>query len=217
VAISIVAIVLLLAVSGAAGLYFVRQASMLRKEAQRALAAEMRAREQADVATAVAQLVEQEANQRVGELPVEPANPAFAERKPAWRTSASSISQEIETVLRAQESAWNEGDLESFMKHYWKSGDLTFSSGGKTTRGWDETMARYRARYPTPQSMGTVSFQDLETHALGETSAYVLGRWRVDREQEPLRGNFSLVMRQIDGRWLIVHDHTSRWEEPKEP
>jgi ketosteroid isomerase-like protein len=29
-------------------------------------------------------------------------------------------------------------------------------------------------------------------------------------ESEPASGNFSLVFRKIDGRWVIVHDHTSR-------
>ena len=28
-------------------------------------------------------------------------------------------------------------------------------------------------------------------------------------ESEPVGGNFTLVLRKIDGRWMIVHDHTS--------
>jgi hypothetical protein len=37
-----------------------------------------------------------------------------------------------------------------------------------------------------------------------------LGEWKLERDEEPVSGNFSLVFRKIDGRWVIVHDHTSR-------
>jgi len=36
-----------------------------------------------------------------------------------------------------------------------------------------------------------------------------------ERESEPLSGNFSLVFRKLDGRWVIVHDHTSRGDGVK--
>ena len=103
------------------------------------------------------------------------------------------------------------------MEHYWKSEELTFSSGGKTTRGWTETLNRYRERYPTPEKMGRLSLSGLEITPLGDSAALVLGQWNVERESEPLSGNFSLVVRKFDDRWLIVHDHTSRHSEPRDP
>lgn len=124
----------------------------------------------------------------------------------------------VQSVLRAQEAAWNRGDIPAFMEHYWKSDDLTFSSGGKTTRGWQATLDNYRKRYPTRDAMGRVSFSELEITPLGgfsdeDGAAMVLGRWQLDRESEPVGGNFTLVFRKIDGRWVIVHDHTSRAAE----
>lgn len=119
----------------------------------------------------------------------------------------------VESVLRAQEEAWNRGDLDAFMAHYWKSDDLTFSSGGKTTRGWNATMKRYLERYPTREKMGRVSFGELEIMPLGDSAALVLGQWKLDRESEPVAGNFSLILRKLDGHWVIAHDHTSRLEE----
>jgi ketosteroid isomerase-like protein len=47
----------------------------------------------------------------------------------------------------------------------------------------------------------------------GDAAAMVLGEWKVDRANEPVGGNFTLVVRKFDGRWVIVHDHTSRSEE----
>ncbi len=125
---------------------------------------------------------------------------------------ADSIRAEVEAVLRAQEKAWNRGDIDAFVDHYWKSDALTFSSSGKTTRGWTDTLNRYRQRYPTPEKMGHLTMSNLEIAALGSRAALVLGEWNLARESEPLSGNFSLVLRKIGDRWLIIHDHTSRTE-----
>jgi beta-aspartyl-peptidase (threonine type) len=119
----------------------------------------------------------------------------------------------IEGVLRAQQDAWNGGDVRAFMDHYWKSDDLTFSSGGKTTRGWQATFDRYRERYPTREKMGRLTLSGLEITPLGDAAALVLGEWKLDRQSEPVGGNFTLVLRKIDGRWVIAHDHTSRLVE----
>ncbi len=119
-------------------------------------------------------------------------------------------------ILRDQEAAWNDGDVERFMQHYWKSDRLTFSSGGKVTRGWKNTLANYRRRYPTAERMGKTHFKNLEVFPLGETAALVLGEWFLQRQPDPLHGNFSVVFQKIDGRWVIIHDHTSRAADEKQ-
>ena len=117
----------------------------------------------------------------------------------------------IERVLTEQAAAWNRGDLEAFMDGYWRSPDLVFTSGGNVQRGWQTTLDRYVASYGTsPETMGRLTFSDLEIHPLGDGAAWALGRWRLDYEDgENPGGVFTLVFREIDGRWLIVHDHTS--------
>jgi L-asparaginase / beta-aspartyl-peptidase len=123
------------------------------------------------------------------------------------------IRASLKAVFRLQEEAWNRGDIDAFMKHYWKSNDLTFSSGGKTTRGWQATLDRYRQRYPTRETMGRLTLSGFEITPLGDSAAFVLGQWKLDRKTEPVSGNFTLIVRKIDGRWVIVHDHTSRLVE----
>jgi ketosteroid isomerase-like protein len=120
---------------------------------------------------------------------------------------------QITAVLDEQAKHWNAGDLDRFMDYYWKSDDLTFSSGGKITRGWQATLDRYRARYPTTEEMGSLSFDKIEAFPLADGAALVLGEWKLARDADPVGGNFSLVLRRIDGRWLIVHDHTSALRE----
>ncbi len=116
----------------------------------------------------------------------------------------------IAGVLDTQVEAWNRGDLEAFMEGYWKSSDLVFTSGGRVQRGWQTTLDRYRAAYgERTETMGRLMFTDLEVHELERESAWALGRWRLETDGELRGGVFSLVFRRIDGRWLIVHDHTT--------
>ncbi len=63
--------------------------------------------------------------------------------------------------------------------------------------------------------MGRLTLSDFEMMPLGDSAALVLGKWKLDRKSEPVSGNFTLVVRKIDGRWLIVHDHTSRLADEK--
>ena len=116
----------------------------------------------------------------------------------------------ITQVLHEQARAWNRGDIDGFMEHYWKSDELTFSSGGQTTQGWSATLANYKKKYPTREAMGDLSFSDLRFRSIGQDAVLVLGRWRLNRNSDSVGGNFSLVFQRMGGCWLIVHDHTSR-------
>jgi uncharacterized protein (TIGR02246 family) len=121
--------------------------------------------------------------------------------------------KKITALLSKQADLWNAGDIDGFLEYYWKSEGLTFSSGGTTRRGWEATRNRYNKRYPTPERMGHTTFSELEIRLLGNSAAMVLGRWDLQREPDPIGGNFTLVLEKIDGKWLIIHDHTSQLAE----
>lgn len=123
----------------------------------------------------------------------------------------SSVQPAIERILAEQAAAWNRGDIDGFMAHYWNSDQLTFSAAGQTQRGWRATRDRYRERYPTAERMGRLMFDSLESRWLGGSgdAVLVLGRWHLEREPDPMGGNFTLILEKIDGRWVITHDHTS--------
>jgi ketosteroid isomerase-like protein len=124
------------------------------------------------------------------------------------------MTKEIEAVIEAQRDAWNRADLESFMKGYWQSADLTFAGSSGVTRGWQAVLERYRDRYKDAQAMGRLDFTDLEVHPLGIDAAFVLGRWHLQRPTDELGGVFTLVFQRFPQGWKIVHDHTSL-DEPK--
>lgn len=117
---------------------------------------------------------------------------------------------EVRAVLDAQVEAWNRGDLETFMKGYWKSDGLTFFSGATRTAGYDGTVARYQKKYKEDgQVMGHLSFRELEVTPLGRDAAFVRGEWHLVRGKETMGGLFTLIFRKIAGAWKIVHDHTA--------
>ncbi len=121
----------------------------------------------------------------------------------------------ISAVLKAQQTAWNCGDVDAFLKGYWHSPELTFSGSSGVARGWDGVMARYRRNYPDKAAMGQLDFSELEFRFLGPDSALVLGRWHLKRERDELGGVFSLVWQRFPEGWKIIHDHTSAVEPPK--
>lgn len=134
---------------------------------------------------------------------------------PAEDPAGEGVPVAVRVVLARQQARWNAGDLEGFLQDYWKSPKLTFSSGGETRRGFRETRERYLKTYGSGEQMGRLGFSELETTPLGDEAAMTIGRWRltragVDGGEEILAGNFTLILRRIDGRWVIVHDHTSR-------
>ncbi len=122
--------------------------------------------------------------------------------------------EKIEALLILQDGCWNRGDIEGFMETYWKSEKLTFSGGGKTTRGWQATLDRYKTSYPRDK-MGQLHFDGLETTLLADHVAVVLGKWHLDINGDKKDGNFSLVMKKFDGQWKIVHDHSSTLDKEK--
>jgi ketosteroid isomerase-like protein len=116
----------------------------------------------------------------------------------------------VRGVLLAQLQAWNRGDLDGYMRGYVKSDELVFTSGGKVRRGWDETYAKYKAKYGNARStMGTLAFEILGVQALGADGAIVLGRWSLTNTPVAGSGVFSVALERTKAGWVVVHDHTS--------
>lgn len=146
-----------------------------------------------------------------------PPTPTTIAQEPSEEIFSDATKSEIESVLRAQAKAWNEGSLERFMETYWKSDKLTFSGGGKTTNGWQATLDNYRNGYAPPKEMGKLHFDKLNVMMIESKSALVLGDWHLRMNKGANRdGNFSLVLKKFGNDWKIIHDHSSTLEAPKD-
>lgn len=125
------------------------------------------------------------------------------------QTKNEKISGAIKDVMNAQVAAWNAGDLEGFMKGYWKSDEMKFVSGDNVANGWQAALDRYKKSYDTKAKMGTLEFSDLQVNVLSKDAAVVLGSWSVVSEKGNPKGKFTLIFHKFKDGWKIVHDHTS--------
>ena len=126
---------------------------------------------------------------------------------------ASSSVAEIQSVLTAQQDAWNHGDIDAFMNGYARSASTVFVSQDEVSRGWETVRDRYRVKYSDRTKMGTLSFSEIEVTMLSPESAVVLGRWRLKRTDDEPHGRFTLILKHLPEGWRIVHDHTSAAKE----
>ena len=117
--------------------------------------------------------------------------------------------QAIRQVIATQEDAWNRADIESFMEGYWKSDSLMFIGSRGITFGWQSTLESYKKGYPNAEAMGKLTFTILSLQMLSPESAYVIGKWHLTRAKDEVGGHFTLLWKKIDGKWVIVADHTS--------
>ncbi len=115
----------------------------------------------------------------------------------------------IRSVLETQTKAWNDGDIEGFMKGYWNSPDLVFVGGDNVTRGWQPTLDNYKKKYDSREKMGVLTFSGLQIDVLSKDAAVVLGSWSLARDKDNPHGKFTLVFRRFKDGWKIIHDHTS--------
>jgi len=118
-------------------------------------------------------------------------------------------SQQIENVLNTQKDAWNRGDMEGYMDGYWQSDSLVFVGSNGITKGWQQTLERYKKSYPDKKTMGRLNFVFEQIDIIGGDEAFVLGRWSLKRVKGDLGGFFTLRLRKITGAWKIILDHSS--------
>lgn len=115
----------------------------------------------------------------------------------------------IRTLLDHQVQAWNEGNIERFMTTYWKSDSLMFIGKNGVTYGWANTLNNYRKNYPDTAAMGKLSFDILYIKRLSFQYFQVIGKWKLQRSIGDLAGHYSLLIKKISGKWVIVSDHSS--------
>jgi hypothetical protein len=110
--------------------------------------------------------------------------------------------------MKTQESAWNNGNIKGFMDYYWKNDSLKFIGSKGIVYGWQKTLDSYLKNYPDKETMGVLKFTIEEATQLSKASIYIIGKWELKKEK-PAGGYFTLLWKKINGKWVIVSDHTS--------
>lgn len=121
---------------------------------------------------------------------------------------------EIETMLARSAANWNRGDLDAFVADYLPGNGTTYIGSRGVLRGPADIRAAYAPRFAPGGARDSLSFQlvdvdPLAPDVLNVIATYILARHVGARDSVTARGPTSLVMRRVDGRWRIVHDHSS--------
>ena len=85
--------------------------------------------------------------------------------------------KEILKNLSDSQTAWNNGDLENFMKGYQKNEKLVYIGKNGKTYGWHPTLDNYKKSYPNKEKMGILSFSNIEVENINKEYAFVTGAW----------------------------------------
>ena len=104
--------------------------------------------------------------------------------------------------------AWNNGDIDAFMQTYWQNDSLLFVSS-PPIYGWKTTLERYKKHYPDSAAMGKLSFELLQLKQLSAEYYFAMGKWHLTRTVGDVAGVFSLLFQKINGKWLIIVDHSN--------
>ncbi len=118
---------------------------------------------------------------------------------------------EIRNALAVQDKAWNAGDINGFMQTYWQSDSLMFIGKSGVTYGWQNTFDNYKKAYPDVATMGKLSVTYIEMKRLSVLYYHVVGKWHLERSESKgnQEGHFTLLLKKIKGKWVIVSDHSS--------
>ncbi len=125
--------------------------------------------------------------------------------------SCSTSSQEsdkdsILSIMKIQEKAWSNNDIDGFMDGYWKNDSLKFYGSNGLTYGWENTLANYKKRYPTKDHSGTLNFKINDISKIDDNSYYVMGEYYLTRNVGDANGIFMIIFKKINGEWKIIAD-----------
>lgn len=131
---------------------------------------------------------------------------AFALLSCKAQTTESQDKEAILAVMKTQEIAWSQNNLEGFMQGYWKSDSLKFYGRSGLTKGWQQTLDNYKKGYPSKEHSGTLNFTINDISKIDDGSYWVMGQYFLKRSVGDAEGVFMIIFKKINGVWKIVAD-----------
>ena len=115
----------------------------------------------------------------------------------------------IRKILDTQTESWNKGDLQNFMIGYWENESLMFIGKSGITYGYTNTLNNYKKGYPDTAAMGKLVFNIITVKRLSGKYYHVVGKWHLKRSIGDLSGHYTLLFKKINGKWVVIADHSS--------
>src|SRR5690242_13868366 len=102
--------------------------------------------------------------------------------------SQQSDEQAVRKLLSTQSEAWNKGNIDEFMKGYWKDDSLMFIGKSGITYGYKNTLNNYKKNYGNADLMGKLAFTLIKIQRLSPEYYYVVGKWQLARKAGDVSG-----------------------------
>ena len=122
------------------------------------------------------------------------------------QTNQEDDKEAILKVMKLQEEAWSNHDIEGFMQGYWQSDSLKFFGSSGLTKGWQQTLDNYKKGYPTNEYSGKLTFTIHDVSKIEDGSYWVMGEYYLVRPVGNANGVFLIIFKKINGEWKIVAD-----------
>lgn len=117
---------------------------------------------------------------------------------------------EIRAMLVRSADAWNAGDLDTFLDDYADDSTTSFMAGGGPRYGFDWIRSHYAPRFEPGAHRDSLRFTHVHARPLGPDYAMATARFVLfSADSTTASGPFTLVLHRVNGRWKIIHDHTS--------
>ena len=143
-----------------------------------------------------------------------PDNTALADS--AKLLNSMTDEQQIDYTLSDLLGAWQLGDIEKLHKDYADDVSIVNGSWAAPILGWTNYLAVYQQQRARMQQ---VRMDRTNTYIkVSGTVAWACYQWDfagvVDGQQTESQGQTSLVLEKRNGRWIVVHNHTSLAARP---
>jgi uncharacterized protein (TIGR02246 family) len=117
--------------------------------------------------------------------------------------------QQIFRLLGKMADSWNAHDIDGYLAAYWQSPDLLVIIEGEQLKGWADVTSTYHRGYPNKDEMGTLLPDRIQIQMVSADVAVALDWWTVVLRKGKVLGTSTMVLRKIEGNWLIVVMHSS--------
>ncbi len=117
---------------------------------------------------------------------------------------------QVASMLDRQAAAWNAGDLERFMTAYHRSPESTYIGSSGLIEGYEGIRARYAPDFAAGAARDSLRFEALRVREVDTRVGVATARYVLEREGTVTStGPFTLVLLNVEGAWLIVHDQSA--------
>ena len=120
------------------------------------------------------------------------------------------VAVRVQSLLDEQVAAWNAGDLDGFMRGYHRSSSTTYLGSTGLIEGYDAIRARYAPGFAPGAARDSLRVEALRVREVDARVGLATARYVLEREGVmTATGQFTLVLLNVEGAWLIVHDQSA--------